>query len=120
MSIEENKAVVTRFIDGFNRHDSIVLRDVLSPELAEMFIERGIPANSAKWSDHRGDIIDMLGEGDKVWVHLATSGRHTGDWPGHGPATGKKWANRGLMFMRLAAGKIVEFDGLWETYKIEE
>jgi predicted ester cyclase len=53
-------------------------------------------------------------EGDKVWVRVATSGGHVGEFLGI-PPTGKRWTNTGVLFYRLAGGQIVEIDNLFDV-----
>ena len=121
MSAEENKAVVRRYFNAVNAAtangvtapDTTALDDLLAPELATHTRERLIPNVRAWWGWYRGEIRDMVAEGDKVWVRVFTSGGHTGEWRGL-PPTGTSWTNRGVLFMRLAGGKIVEHTALWD------
>ena len=110
MSAEENKATVRRLIEALDTNNLSVLDDVLSPELAQVW-QGGI--NTGPFREHHVTITDMVAEGDKVVVRLATQGIHSGEWQGI-PATGKRWTNRGVAFFRLEQGKIVEGDMLFD------
>ncbi len=107
MSTEENKALVRRFIDGYNTRDSALLNAALAPDLAKAYIETHIPRNSTYWADQRLEITDMIAEGDKVWARLTHSGRHIGEYLGL-PATGKTKTSSMVILCRVAAGKIAE------------
>ena len=112
MSLEENKAVVRRFVEMLDTNDLAALDEVLSPELAQDW-STGI--NHDWVSDHHVKITDIVAEGDKVAVTLASSGTHVGKWEGIA-ATGTAWTNHGAALCRLENGKIVDhdivFDGL--------
>lgn len=112
MSIEENKALVRRFIDAFDRRDAAAFREVAAPDLAKKAIEEWMPMNDARWADRTLEITEMVVEGDKVWARLASSGRQIGEWLGV-PATGKTATGAGVGFMRVSGGKVVEFSALW-------
>ena len=113
MSTEENKTVVRRFIEAYNKRDATVLNEVLDPDIAKRYLEIHIPRNSATWADERVEITDMLAEGDWVWAQMAHTARHVGEYRGI-PATGKTKTAAGCMFFRVAAGKIVEHAALWD------
>jgi C-1 hydroxylase len=114
MSIEENKAVVRRFIDTFYRRDVAAFREVTAPDLAKVAIEQWMPSGDAQWADRRLDITEMMAEGDWVWARLTSSGRHIGEWMGL-PPTGKASAGTGIGFMRVSGGKVVEFSAIWDN-----
>lgn len=67
----------------------------------------------ATYEGHHADITDMIAEGDKVWVRVATRGGHSGEWEGI-PPTGRQWTNTGMIFYRLAEGKVVDLDHLFD------
>ena len=111
MSTEENKAVVSRFVDTFCRQDVAAFREVTAPDLAKVAIEEWMPTQDAMWADRRLDITEMVAEGDWVWARLTASGRHIGEWRGL-PPTGKMSTGMSIGFMRVSGGKVVEFAGL--------
>lgn len=114
MSTEQNKATVRRFIEMLDTNELAALDDVLSPELAQDW-QGGI---SMDWvTDHHITVTDIVAEGDKVVVALATRGIHTGDLEGV-PATGKSWTNQGSTFFRLENGKIVDMLVLFDSLNI--
>ena len=113
MTTEQNKAVVRRFIEGWNAQDYNTLDVVLSPKLAEE--ARGwVPWVYATFGPgHHATITDLIAEDDKVVARVATRGSHTGEWHGM-PPTYKEWTNTGVYFLRLADSKIVELDLLFD------
>ena len=56
----------------------------------------------------------MIAEGDKVWARVATSGGHTGEWKGIAP-TGRRWTNTGVIFLRIANGRVAEWSGQFDV-----
>ena len=125
MTVEENKAIARRFVDALNSATAegggdptpAGLDDLLAPAVAQQVRESVIPNARAAWGWHRIEITDMVAEGDQVWVRLATSGGHTGEYRGL-PATGRRWTNRGVSFLRFADGRIVESSGLFDVLNL--
>ena len=111
MSVKENKAVVRRAVEAFDKLDLDGLDEIMSPELLRKWRE-SLDWGLKVFPGHRIKITDMMAEGDKVWVRLATSGGYAGGWFGI-PATDKQWTNTGVNFYRLANGKIVEAEALF-------
>ena len=114
MSTEENKTVVRRFVEAYNKRDAIVLNEVLDPDIATRYLEIHIPKNSATWADERFEITDILAEGDWVWVRMTHTGRQVGEYRGI-PPTGKTITSAGCMFCHVATGKIVEYSAVWNN-----
>ena len=121
MSVEENKALIRRFVEegwtkeGLDILDEFVAADVvwhpgnnsgLEP-YKQMFAEwhTGFP-------DARFVIEDIIAEGDKVVVRHSFSGTHTGEWFGI-PPTNKQVSFGGTVTVRIADGEIVEQWGHW-------
>jgi steroid delta-isomerase-like uncharacterized protein len=115
MSLEENKAIVRRFIESYNKHNLDSFDEFLAPDfvdhthqqqglesLKEVFIEayKGFP-------DLHETIEEIIAEGDEVWVRLTYSATHTGEYLGLAP-TGKKITTMLIAIYRIVNGKIVE------------
>jgi C-1 hydroxylase len=113
MSAEENKAVVRRVTEAIDEHNLEALTELVVPEVLPNLRE-ALEWAYATFPDHRMSITDLVAEGDKVWVRLATSGGYAGGWRGI-PATGQQWTNTGVSFFRLSDGKIVEVDSLFDV-----
>jgi len=110
MSQDESKAVVRRSIEILDSRDPEALEEAWSPEMAAMW--RAVLA-SLPFSEHRIKITDLVAEGDKVAIRIATSGVHTGEWEGV-PPTGRSWTNTGMAFLRVEGGKVVECEPLFD------
>ena len=89
----------------------------MTPDLARKTKQELLPWVYRLWGDHRIEITDMIAEGDKVWARVATSGGHTGEWKGIAP-TGKRWTNTGVMFFRIANGRIAEWSGQFDQLNL--
>ena len=119
MSLEENKALVRRFISAYNARDLDVFDELVAPDyidhthqqqgldrfrqLFQLAFE-GFP----DWHEH---IEDMIAEGDRVWVCVTATGTHTGEWNLFGvslPPTGNKLTMRMVFIWRIVNGKLAE------------
>ena len=115
MSLEENKAIVRRFIEELNKRnlaalDGLMAADYLDPSLQV----RGLEAYKQLltmffkgFSDWHEIIEDIIAEGDRVWVRFKGTGTHTGEYRGLTP-TGKKFTETGVLIWRIVDGKIAE------------
>jgi steroid delta-isomerase-like uncharacterized protein len=115
MSLEENKALVRRWIDVYNTHNLDSFDEFVAPEyydhtnkvdkegLRQLFIMgfTGFP-------DWHEVIDDIIAEGDKVWIRISYTGTHTGEFMGIAP-TGKKVTMAGVDIYRIEKGKLVEY-----------
>ena len=116
MSIDQNKAIVRKFIDALNHQDVPLLTEVSTPEVAKAWAE-WLPEMYNTMRDHHIDITHIIAEGDSVAAKLATRGQHTGLIHGLTP-TGKSWTNRVYVFFQLVDGKVCEVDALPDTENI--
>lgn len=121
MSIEENKKIVHRYQEIYNRNDLDALSKVVSEDLLTPKILPGIPTGIegakaahrimlAGFPDYQTIIDDLLAEGDKVAARITMSGTNTGSFMGI-PPTGKRVSFTGIYIARIANGKIVEHWG---------
>jgi steroid delta-isomerase-like uncharacterized protein len=69
------------------------------------------PAFFAAFPDARGEIEEVVAEGDRVVVRWKTTATHLGEYAG-APPTGRTVAWSGVNLYRLQGGKVVE---LWQT-----
>ena len=102
MSLEENKSIVQGFIEAYNERKLDVIDDFVSSDYIDhnnnvgreglkQLIAMGINA----FPDWHETIEDIIAEGDKVWVRLAYSGTHKGEFMGLSP-TGKKITSKAV------------------------
>ena len=118
MSLEENKAIVRRFIEAYNKHDLSSIEDFVAPDFVDHTHKVGreglkqLFAMAFKaFPDWHETIEDIIAEGDKVWVRAKSTGTHTGEFMGIAP-TGKKLTTEMVDIYRIVNGKIVEY---WEV-----
>ena len=125
MSLEDNKALVRRSIEGENRADLGMVEDCYAtnyvhhdpdnpavrdwPGLKEAFL-----TYFAAFPDGYVVIDDLIAEGDKVVKRWTSRGTHQGEFAGI-QATGKQVSFTGTTTYRLAGGKIVE---AWWNYDL--
>ena len=115
MSLEENKAVVRRFIETYNKHDLSSIEDFVAPDFVDHTHHQVGPEGLKQlfnmafkaFPDWHETIEDIIAEGDKVWVHVTTTATHTGEWQGIAP-TGKKITSEMVDIYRIVNGKHVE------------
>jgi len=108
MSIEENKALVRRYVEAINQQDYAAFDDLLAPALATKM--KPIVAATG----HQLTITDIIAEVDQVWVRLVLRGEHMGAFEGV-PPTGKSWTIEGVVFLQLHEGKIIAADDLFDS-----
>jgi len=120
--LEENKAIALRLIEVFNARRLELLENVLHPEfrgrgisaaapdqpevgpgarrkLYEMFLQ-AIP-------DARGEVLDVVAEGDKVVLIDRFSGTHRGEFLGR-PGTGDHIEWMAIHIYTIRDGKVLE------------
>ncbi|MEM1177758.1 MAG: ester cyclase [Acidobacteriota bacterium] len=120
---EENRAVANRwFREVWNERRGEVIRELQHPELightvgAEYRGPEGFESFRADFLDAVPDLkIDVEGtaaEGDHVVVRWFIRGTHSGEGLGI-PASGREIAQRGMTWLRIVDGQIVEGWDCW-------
>ncbi len=124
MSVEQNKAIIRRFIEELwnNRNldiaDEIFAADCITHQLrsgAELdaaprspdIVKRHVTEWLVGFWDLRFTIEQMIAEADQVVARMVIQGTHTGAWLGVAP-TGKQVNIRMMTTHRIANGKIAE------------
>ena len=119
MSVEETKAVALRYLDAFAAGDLAALDECVAPNYVRHdpglpFEVRGpegvkqlVTALRAGLPDFQNTIEDVIAEGDKVLVRLATRAIHRGELLGI-PPTGKAVTVTVMDLFRVADRKIAE------------
>ena len=118
MTIEQNKALVRRFVDeifvkgSFDAVDDLLADDFVghtwpSTGDGKADLKRAIERVSQGLTDSTFTIEDMIAEDDRVAVRLTASARHTGDFMGM-PASGKTYTIGEIHIFRVTDGKVVE------------
>lgn len=120
MSIEENKAIIRRWLEEGWSNGNLALADEL---IDPGFVVHGaggqvVPTGPegtkqlvTSWRtgfpDGRMTVDDLFGEGDKVVIRMTWAGTHTGEFNGYAP-TGQQVSVTSIGIDRVANGKIVE------------
>ena len=119
MSSEENKAIVRRFMDGYNNRNMDIFEELVATDYFDHVFEQKGRDNLKQlftmafeaFPDWYEAIEDIIAEGDRVWVRVKATGTHTGEWNLFGallPPTGKKITLNMVFIWRIADGKLVE------------
>jgi steroid delta-isomerase-like uncharacterized protein len=116
---EQNKALVKRMYEVFEKRDFEAYKEVVAPEYVwylpsrstkpisrEETIEWGKMLHNA-FPDITYSIEELIAEGDKVMSRFIVRGTHKGEYQGI-PATGNKIEASGVMITRIENGKIIE------------
>jgi predicted SnoaL-like aldol condensation-catalyzing enzyme len=112
MSLEENKAIVRRFIEEFNKRNLAILDELIAPDYVDHTRKvrgRETDFNHGKqavakllkdYPDLHTTIEDIIAEGDKVWYLEKDTGLLD--------SSGKKMDVTALTILRIVNGKFVE------------
>jgi len=122
MSTEQNKALVRRLEEVFNRGNISLVDELFAPDFVEHEeLPPGIPPGReavkqlttmfrSAFPDFKATIDDIVAEGDKVVIRQTWSGTHKGEFMGV-PPTGKSVSFGVIDIIRIAGGKFVEHWG---------
>jgi len=111
MSLEENKAIVRRFVEEFNKRNLAIIDELVSPDYVdhdrkvrgrETDFNHGKQALAKLLKDYpdlHTTIEDIIAEGDKVWYLEKDTGTDS---------SGKKMDATSLIILRIVNGKFVE------------
>ncbi|MBA2718840.1 MAG: ester cyclase [Chloroflexi bacterium] len=123
MSIDENKAIVRRFIDEVfvqgmtDTVDELIADDFVghtwpSTGRPKDDLKAAIGRTSKALTDARFTIEDMVAEDDRVAVRLTAEATHTGELMGMAPS-GKRYSIGEIHIFRIHDGTVVEH---WHQY----
>ena len=119
MSVEENKALITRYFGFAKTRDLEAAKDCYSPDATviynmpvgetparELFKMLMLPLTQV-FPDYQYHIEDIFGEGDKVAVRYTFTGTHQGEFRGI-PPTGKVLTTEGIAIYQVVGGMILQ------------
>jgi steroid delta-isomerase-like uncharacterized protein len=69
------------------------------------------------FEDVETKILHLIGEGDRVVLHWATTGTHTGPY-GDVPATGRRIRMEGIDILTLRDGRIAAISSMWDGLSV--
>jgi serine phosphatase RsbU (regulator of sigma subunit)/ketosteroid isomerase-like protein len=119
MSVQENKALVRRFLEAHAKGDLDALEEMLAPDFVDHNLIpgqepgregylRAFTEYHAAYSDTRYVIEKQVAEGDEVVTSFAVSSTHDrGEWMGLVP-TGKQFKALLILIHRIVGGKIAD------------
>ncbi len=119
VGLDENKAVVRRWIDGWNKQGADAVGDLFSPDFRDRQLAQASgPVTLDSFKERLRTLDSMIGpgefeeqemiaEGDRVMVRWILHGTHSGPFLGL-PATGRTFSVDGVNIFRVAGGRIVE------------
>ena len=119
MSLEENKAIVRRFMESYNKRNLDIFDELVATDYFDHVFEQQGRENLRQlftmafeaFPDWYESIEDIIAEGDRVWVRVKATGTHTNEWNLLGailPPTGKKITMMMVFIWRISGGKLVE------------
>lgn len=125
MSVEQNKSILRRWIEGgWNEGNLALVDELYAPDFVQFdparlegreALKGYVGMFRAAMPDMNFSIDDLVGEGDRVVWRFTAYGTQTGELMGI-PATGKQAAVTGTATFRFAGGQIAEawvnFDAL--------
>ena len=122
MSVEENRSIGRRYVEGINsgKPDPSLFADgfVYNNPQGVVFDFQGsqqvLQAFNTALPDHNTEVKDEIVTEDRVVYRWETRGTHDGDFFGV-PPTGKQLLSRGMTIIKVENGQITE---LWEAIDI--
>jgi len=125
VTLEENKAIVRRFIDIYNQQNFELLDDLVAANYVDHTnqirgregLKQMMIMGSKAFPDWHETIEDIIAEGDKVWILLTYTATHTGEWLGLAP-TGNKITTMNVDIYRLVNGKIAERQNVTDNMRL--
>jgi steroid delta-isomerase-like uncharacterized protein len=130
-SLEENKAVVQRYVDEIqNEHNLDAIESIFSSDFIDHMdsfgglfqgldgLKRGYAALLNAFPDLHVTVEDMIAEDDKVVIYKTATGTHCEEYQGI-PATGKKIEFTNIYIFRIKDKKIAEYWGLYDEYGVK-
>jgi steroid delta-isomerase-like uncharacterized protein len=127
MSLEQNKAVVVRFLDeAFNRGNLAVIAELVATDIiyhtpdggavrGRQGVRQLVTGMRTAFPDLEVTPHDVIAEGAKVVVRFTDRGTHQGEGMGL-PPTGRQVTWTGIDIFRVADGRIAEGWGVSDFF----
>ena len=107
MSVSENKALIRRYSEQFNKHDPSLLGECLDSSIRE-HTHRHNAAAFAAFPDIHLAFDELIAEGDRVLGRFTVQGTFAGPYAGM-PPTGRAITFQGMHLYRIANGVIADW-----------
>jgi predicted ester cyclase len=113
--VNSNKDTVRRFLEeAVNGGRDELVDELFTPEAAA-FAREWFGAFRRSFPDLRMELIELIGEGDRVVGRFTCSATHLGDWRGHAP-TGRRFEDVDeVYFFAFAGDRIAAVWGIEDT-----
>ncbi len=130
MSLEENKALVRRFLRAQAEGDLAALEEMMAPDFVDRSTLpgqesdregylRGVVEEDATFSIISFTIEDQIAEGDKVVTRWTMRGTHRAEFMGI-PATGKRISVTGISLDHMVDGQIKAGVDAWDALSLRQ
>ncbi len=103
MSVEENKALIRRYIEAMS--GKAKTEALLSEYISDESLRRFIATFETAFPRYELALEDLLAESDKVAARLTIRGTHRGEFRGAAP-TGREVTFSAIIIYQIADGKI--------------
>ena len=124
MSLEENKALMRRFVQEFWNQGNVAAADEFmtadativlpgSGQVSKEHFKTFVTTFRRAFPDWHSTAEELIAEEDGVGERWTGRGSHQGEFQGIAP-TGRQVTVPGFVFYRITAGKISEFRGLFD------
>ena len=105
MSVEENKALVKRYIEAIS--GKAKTEAMLNEYVADESLRRFITTFDAAFPRYEVTVEDLVAEGDRVVARLMIRGTHRGEFGGAAP-TGREVTFPAIIIYQIEGGKIAK------------
>ena len=113
--MNSNKDTVRRFLEEAVNGGRDELVDELFTREAAAFAREWFGAFRRSFPDLRMELVELIGEGDRVVGRFTCSATHLGDWRGHAP-TGRRFEDVDeVYFFAFAGDRIAAVWGIEDT-----
>jgi C-1 hydroxylase len=128
MSAEDNKKLVRRYIETWNRGDLAGMAEYWSPDMVHHTrggshgfdaVQSIVGAFMQGFPDLKFEIEDLVADGDRVASRMTATGTHLGEYMGV-PATGRSVRCSVFGIARITDGKLVEHWGVTDELHLIE
>lgn len=129
-SVEENKAIVRRFVEASNAHDYEALDEVIAPDFVRLCpatpdvvvrsrddFRRFLAADAETFPDGQVQLDTLVAEGDRVAFWATYAGTQEGAM-GPFPASGKRMSVEFAGVFRIEDGRLAELRLVWENVSV--
>jgi predicted ester cyclase len=113
--MHSNKDTVRRFLEeAVNGGQDELVDELFTPEAAA-FAREWFGAFRRSFPDLRMELVELIGEGDRVVGRFTCSATHLGEWRGHAP-TGRRFEDVDeVYFFTFAGDRIAAVWGIEDT-----